>query len=77
MGDNTYEIPFDDLIVDGPNAWLIRLRWVDSNFTIWIPKSVGEIDIDDGIMDVPRWLMQKIADKHRIQEFYQILDGEY
>ena len=77
MSDKTYEIPFDELIVDGDKAWLLRLEWIDDNFTMWIPKSFGEIDMADKTMVVPWWLMRKKAEEHDIQEFYEILEGNY
>jgi len=49
---STVEVDFDELKAETPRAWLIRIDEDD----IWIPKSVCDLDEQEGITEIPEWL---------------------
>lgn len=52
MSEEYVEINYDDLKIDGAISWGV----VINNDVVWFPKSLCEIDEDNNVIIVPRWI---------------------
>lgn len=48
-------IVFDELVTETPAAWCLRFDGRD----VWLPKSQCSVDEDEGLAEVPMWLVKK------------------
>lgn len=69
-------LEYDMVVTETPKSWLLLMTWVDNNFTMWMPKNCCKLHEDDNMVQLPMWLMRAKADEHKIQEFYDILNGD-
>lgn len=69
----TRDLEFDQILHESDDAWLLLMEWVDDSFKIWFPKS--ECSIEDEIITVPAWLLERKSKEHEVQEFEDILRG--
>ena len=45
---------FDEVVADRPMAYCLS---IESEY-IWLPKSQIKVDLDDGIVGIPKWLAE-------------------